>query len=111
MNDLGMLVDVSHLAKKSFWDVLKVTNKPIIASHSCCEALCSHPRNLDDQQLKAIAENEGVVGINFYPGFLKEGQDPATIDDVIKHIIHVAEVIGCEYIGLGSDFDGIEKPR
>ena len=109
MNDLGMLVDVSHLAKKSFWDVLKVTNKPIIASHSCCEALCSHPRNLDDQQLKAIAENEGVVGINFYPGFLKEGQDPATIDDVIKHIIHVAEVIGCEYIGLGSDFDGIEK--
>jgi len=109
MNNLGMVIDVSHLAKKSFWDVLELSEKPIIASHSCCQAIASHPRNLTDQQLKAIAEAGGVVGINFYPNFLKNETTPAKIDDVVHHIVHASEIMGTEHVGLGSDFDGIEE--
>ena len=72
MNDLGMLVDVSHVSDSTFWDVLKISTRPVIASHSCCRALASHPRNLTDDQLRAIAGNGGVVGINFFPVFLDD---------------------------------------
>src|SRR5205807_7055386 len=72
MNALGMLVDVSHVSDSTFWDVLATTAKPVIASHSACRALAHHPRNLNDEQLRAIARNGGVVGINFYPVFLDE---------------------------------------
>jgi len=106
MDELGIIVDVSHLSESCFWDLVENHKKPIIASHSNCKALCDHPRNLTDEQLKAIAEKNGVIGINFYPRFLvKEGE--ATIDDLIKHIEHIEKTIGINHIGLGSDFDGI----
>ncbi|KUO66811.1 MAG: peptidase [Gracilibacter sp. BRH_c7a] len=106
MNLMGMLIDVSHLNEPGFWDVLKISDKPIVASHSCAKALCSHPRNLSDDQLRALADNKGVVGINFCPDFLNSNVQ-ASIDDVAKHICHIVEVAGVDTIGFGSDFDGI----
>lgn len=107
MNRLGMLIDVSHLNEAGFWDVLELSSQPFVASHSCCRVLCNHPRNLWDDQLKALQVNGGVMGINFYPGFLGRGK--VTADRVIEHIEHAAEVAGVDSVGLGSDFDGINK--
>ena len=70
MNELGMMVDLSHAGEKTFWDVMKLTTKPVLVSHSCVYALCPHRRNLKDDQIKAIAKNDGVIHINFYSGFL-----------------------------------------
>lgn len=106
MNSLGMMVDVSHINEAGFWDVLNHSDKPIIASHSCAKALCNHPRNLNDKQLKGLAEIKGVVGVNFCQDFLNDSGQ-ATIDDVVKHICHIAEVSGIDTVGLGSDYDGI----
>lgn len=108
MNDLGMLIDVSHLNEAGFWHVLELTKEPIVASHSCAKALCNHPRNLTDQQLRALAKNKGMVGVNFYSRFLRENGS-ATREDVVHHICHIAEVAGVETVGLGSDFDGITE--
>lgn len=108
MNKLGMIVDVSHLNEAGFWHVLEVSKDPIAATHSCAKALCAHPRNLTDQQLRALRRHKGIVGVNFYPQFLKE-TGVATRDDVVRHICHIAEVAGVETVGLGSDFDGIEE--
>ena len=108
MNNLGMIVDVSHLNEAGFWHVLEVSMDPIAATHSCAKALCAHPRNLTDQQLRALGRHKGIVGVNFYPQFLKES-GVATRDDVVRHICHIAEVAGVETVGLGSDFDGIEE--
>ena len=111
MNELGMLIDVSHLNEPGFWHVLDLSRDPIVATHSCAKALCNHPRNLTDQQLRALAKHKGVVGVNFYPRFLRE-TGPATREDVVRHICHIAEVAGVETVGLGSDFDGItEVPK
>lgn len=108
MNKLGMLIDVSHLNEAGFWHVLELSKDPIAATHSCAKALCSHPRNLTDQQLRALAEHKGVVGVNFYPNFLRE-TGPTKRVDVIRHICHIAEVAGVDTVGLGSDFDGISE--
>lgn len=108
MNELGMLIDVSHLNEAGFWHVLTLTDAPIVASHSCAYALCSHPRNLTDEQLKALADNHGLVGVNFYPHFLTEHGE-ASLVQVVQHIVHIAEVAGVEVVGLGSDFDGIDQ--
>ncbi|MDD4401675.1 MAG: dipeptidase [Desulfitobacteriaceae bacterium] len=106
LNELGMLIDVSHLNEPGFWDVLECSQFPIVASHSCAEAICPHPRNLTDQQLKSLAANGGVVGINFNPPFLTRNP-VAKREDVVRHISYIAEVAGIETVGLGSDFDGI----
>ncbi|HZK84229.1 MAG TPA: dipeptidase [Desulfosporosinus sp.] len=108
MNKLGMIVDVSHLNEAGFWHVLEISMDPIVATHSCAKALCDHPRNLTDQQLRALARHKGVVGVNFYPQFLKN-TGVATRHDVVRHICHIAEVAGVETVGLGSDFDGIKE--
>lgn len=108
MNKLGMLIDVSHLNHSGFWHVLELSKDPIAATHSCAKALCSHPRNLTDQQLRALAEHKGVVGVNFYPHFLRD-TGPTMRADVVRHICHIAEVAGVETVGLGSDFDGISE--
>jgi membrane dipeptidase len=108
MNRLGMIVDVSHLNERGFWDVVDLCDKPFIASHSDCKALCNHPRNLSDKQIKAIADKNGVIGINLCPDFLREDGN-ATIEDVLDHVEYIAELVGAEYVGFGSDFDGIEK--
>jgi len=108
MNDLGMLIDVSHISEKSFWDVINASEDPVIASHSCAYAICNHQRNLKDEQIRAIAAKGGVIGVNFYPRYLNNSGE-ASIDDVIAHIDHIAEVGGVDCVALGSDFDGIEK--
>jgi membrane dipeptidase len=108
MNELGVLIDVSHLSEKSFWQVVNCSKDPIIASHSCVWKLCNHPRNLKEEQIKAIAEKEGVIGINFCPSFLNESKR-ATLEDVIKHINYIVDLVGVDYVSLGSDFDGISS--
>ncbi|MEA4901252.1 dipeptidase [Desulfitobacterium sp.] len=111
MNELGMVIDVSHLNEAGFYHVLELSNAPIIASHSCSYALCPHPRNLRDEQLKALARNHGIVGVNFYSRFLTE-KGEGSLEHVVQHIAHIAEVAGVETIGIGSDFDGIDQaPR
>ncbi len=108
MEELEVLIDVSHLSESCFWDLVELTDFPIIASHSNCKALCDHPRNLDDKQIEAIADKGGVIGMNFYPKFLrKDGR--ATVKDVVDHMDHVIELVGVDHVGLGSDFDGISS--
>lgn len=148
MNRLGMMVDISHISDKSFFDVLKVTGVPVIASHSSCRALCGSPRNLSDEMLLALKENGGVIQICILGNYLKtpepnpeldsslkdlqkkygdyntasdslkkvmryefkkiktEYEHPATVKDVVDHIDHVVQVIGVDYVGIGTDFDG-----
>ena len=148
MNRLGMMVDISHISDKSFYDVLKVTKAPVIASHSSCRALCGSPRNLSDDMLLALRENGGVVQICILSSYLKTPEpNPemeeklkelkqkygeystlsddikkivrkeyndimtryeklATVKDIVDHIDHVVQVIGIDYVGIGSDFDG-----
>lgn len=149
MNQLGMMIDVSHLGDQSFWDVIKITTKPIIASHSSVYSLVASRRNLKDEQIKAIAKNGGVIQINFNPGFidssfhkkeeaffkihkaesdslLKSGMDEwymmtllykkytaeaetmrPPLSMLIDHIDYIVKLVGVDYVGLGSDFDGI----
>lgn len=105
MNKLGIMVDVSHAGEKSFWDTIELSQHPIIASHSCCKAIKNHPRNLTDEQIKAIARRDGVVQICLYKHFLSNSQE-ATVDDAIQHIRHIINLVGIDYVGIGSDFDG-----
>ena len=149
MNELGMMIDVSHAGDQTFWDVIKITTKPIIASHSSVYSLVPHRRNLKDDQIKAIAKNGGVIQINFNPGFIDSSFDKKEIaffkthavendslmktgmadyyaqdylyhkyaaeansirpplSMVIDHIEYIIRLVGVEYVGLGSDFDGI----
>lgn len=109
MERLGMLIDVSHLSDHGFWHVLEVAKGPVIASHSNARSVCAHLRNLTDEQIHALAERGGFIGMNLMPDFLREdGQ--ARIDDVIRHIDHMANVVGsAAHIGLGSDFDGVDS--
>jgi membrane dipeptidase len=160
MNELGMMIDVSHVGEQTFWDVINTTTKPIIASHSCVYNICPHPRNLKDEQIKAIAKNGGVIQINFYSGFLdstyQKKKDNFMLkhkidyDSLIKdriatlnwtneiidyiaeeylfakynnevqtfrapfsllmqHIEYIIQLVGVDFVGLGSDFDGIES--
>ena len=152
MNHIGMLVDVSHVGETTFWDVMATTSKPVIASHSSVYALCPVPRNLKDEQIKAIAKNKGVIQINFNSGFLdpteksredvfmqshkiefdslaavtnNENMAEEMIHDkykeesnglrapfslVIEHIVYIIKLVGVDYVGIGSDFDGIVVP-
>ena len=104
MNELGMLVDVSHINERGFWDTLEHSVAPVVASHSCCRALCDHPRNLTDEQLQALGRAGGVVGITFVPSFI-DAERP-TLDRLVDHIVHAMDVAGDAAVGLGSDFDG-----
>ena len=151
MNDLGMMVDVSHIGEKTFWDVMAITTKPVIASHSSVYALCPVWRNLKDDQIKAIAKNDGVIQVNFYSefidssyqkkfkAFLKDHRSEydslehlklpthiiedyfskkyrAQLDDMrpplsmlLDHIDYIVKLVGVDFVGLGSDFDGISS--
>lgn len=152
MNEIGMIVDISHVGEQTFWDVINTTTKPVIASHSSVYKLCPNQRNLNDEQIKAIAKNGGVIQVNFYSGFLDYsylknkdnflGNHTAEIDSLtsagmnddqretylfrkyrkqvepmrapfsslIDHIEYIIKLVGVDYVGLGSDFDGIESP-
>ncbi len=105
MNKLGVTVDVSHSSEKSTLDAIELSSQPIIASHSSCKALFNHPRNLSDSAIKAVAQCGGVVQICSYGGFLSE-DGKATIHTLIEHIEHVVALVGYDYVGVGSDFDG-----
>ena len=105
LNRLGVLIDVSHMNDEGFWDLMEVTGKPVIASHSNSRAVCDHPRNMTDEMIKALAEGGGVMGMNFAPSFVHPVH--ATVQGVVDHIDHIVELVGPDHIGLGSDFDGI----
>lgn len=106
MNRLGMMIDVSHCSRETFYDILSVSNAPVIASHSGCRALCDVPRNLDDGQLKALAAKGGTVQIVGYAGYLKKPDKDATVKDLVDHIDSAVKLIGVDHVGIGSDFDG-----
>ena len=108
MNNLGMLIDVSHGSEKLFFDVCKYSDKPFVASHSCAKSLCNHRRNLTDLQLKELGNKGGVVGVNFEKSFLRDDGEPATFDVIIKHLLYMKSKAGIDALGFGSDFDGIE---
>ena len=113
MNQLGMVVDISHLNETGFWDVIELTEAPVLATHSNCKALCSHHRNLTDDQIRALAENGGVINLSFCGGFIKEGVGfnreavkKVTIEDWLDHLDHAVNLVGADHVGVGSDLDG-----
>ena len=110
MQELGMMVDVSHLSEGGFYDVAEICKKPFVATHSNCISICPHQRNLTDEQVKILGNKGGVAGINFGPEFLNENVKckDSTVEKIVKHIRHMADIGGIECVGLGSDFDGIE---
>ena len=105
MNRLGILVDMSHAGEKSFYDALDISTRPIVCSHSSARALCDHPRNLTDDQMRALAAKGGVAQTTIYHGFLRSDAE-ATILDVMAHLDHAIQVMGIDHVGLGTDFDG-----
>lgn len=107
MNDINMVIDVSHLNEAGFWDLYKISKKPFIATHSNSYSVCKHFRNLKDDQLRAIKDCGGIVGINLYPKFLTTKEN-ATEGDIFRHIDYMSNIIGIDRICLGGDFDGIE---
>ena len=106
MNRLGLMIDVSHAAESTFYDVLKYSAKPVIASHSSARTLCNHPRNLDDDQLRAMAKKGGVVQLCLYKPFINEEAEKASLSDAIRHLCHIIDIAGIDHVGIGSDFDG-----
>lgn len=123
MNELGIVVDVSHLSDGGFWDCIRHSRKPVAASHSNARTLCPHPRNLTDEMLHALGENGGVVGVNFYGAFLrpaggggsqKDGKEAlkaggAGITDIVRHIRYMMDRAGEDAVALGTDFDGFDR--
>lgn len=112
MEQLGIIPDVSHLSDAGFYDVLKVTKKPFVASHSNARAVCPCVRNMTDEMIRLLAGRGGVMGLNFCADFLEEKplgeKNPGTIEAVVRHAKHIVNVGGIEVLGLGSDFDGID---
>ncbi len=112
-NELGILVDLSHLNEQGFWNVAGLTDAPLVATHSCAHALCPASRNLTDKQLDAMRESNGVVGINFHVGFLREDgrSDVLTsCTEIVRHATYMVERMGIAHVALGSDFDGAVMP-
>lgn len=112
-NELGIMLDLSHLNEAGFWDIAKHSDAPLVATHSNAHAICPHARNLTDKQLSAIAESDGMVGLNYACAFLREdGQMQADVpfDTLLRHLDHMLEKLGEDRVGLGSDFDGAMVP-
>lgn len=107
MNRLGMVVDASHLSEAGFWDVLEVSNQPVITSHANSRCICNHRRNLTDEQIRALAARGGVIGLTFYPDFIHP--DQPSLEKLLDHMDHIISLAGVDCIGLGSDFDGIDQ--
>lgn len=108
MNRLGILLDVSHLSDRGFYDVSEHTKTPFIASHSNCRNLLNHPRNLTDEMIKTIGNSGGVIGVNFYDKFLSN-ENSSTINSICNHIFHLINVGGIDIVSIGSDFDGMNS--
>ena len=112
-NDMGIMLDLSHLNEAGFWDVAKLSTAPLVATHSGVHALCASPRNLTDAQISAIADSGGVLGINFNTGFLRQdgrSNQPTSLTEIVRHIDYVASRWGADYVAFGSDFDGATMP-
>lgn len=105
MNRVGMMIDLSHAAESSFYQAIEVSCTPIVCSHSSARALCDHPRNLTDDQLRALAASGGVAQTCLYDGFLRK-EGGATVDDAVRHICHMVSIAGIDHVGIGTDFDG-----
>lgn len=108
LNRKKIVVDVSHSSEKTFWGAIKINEGPIVATHSCCYSLCQHPRNLKDEQIKQIAQNDGIIGVCYCTNFLSETGIAGT-KEITKHIAYIANLVGIDYVGLGSDFDGLDE--
>lgn len=113
-NRLGILVDLSHLTEAGFWDVARLSDAPLVATHSNAHALCPSSRNLTDRQLLAIRDSGGVVGVNFAIAFLREDgmflPEETTVAEIVRHVEYLAEVMGIDHVAFGSDFDGARIP-
>jgi len=112
-NRLGVVVDLSHLNEKGFWDVARISDAPLVASHSGMHVLCPSPRNLTDRQLDAIASSGGIVGVNFHVGFLRADGNPdapTSLEEIVRHVRYAVDQMGLEHVGFGSDFDGATMP-
>ncbi|WP_102867416.1 dipeptidase [Pseudovibrio exalbescens] len=113
-NDMGIMLDMSHITEQGFWDVVKLSSKPIVATHSNVHALCPHARNLTDKQLSAIAESKGVVGVNFAASFLRSNGSwsaDTPLDVIVRHAAYLVEKLGEGGVAFGSDFDGCRVPK
>lgn len=108
MNRVGIMVDLSHAAETSFYDALSCSQHPIVCSHASSRTICNHPRNLTDDQLRALAKAGGVAQVTFYHGFLRNDdlQEPVNVEDIVCHIVHMIDVAGIDHVGIGTDFDG-----
>lgn len=106
LEEKSIIIDISHSSEQTFWDTINCTTKTIVATHSCCYNLCNHPRNLKDNQIKEISKRNGIIGICFCSPFLKE-YGRANVTDIIKHIAYIINLVGDDYVGLGTDFDGV----
>lgn len=106
MNRLGMVIDISHAGDSTFWDVIKLSKQPIVATHSATRALCDRDRNLTDQQMKALAKNGGVIQVCPLDEYINTNKNNATLEDFLNHIEHAIKVAGIDHVGIGSDFDG-----
>ncbi len=112
-DELGIMVDVSHLNEAGFWDVVRHSNKPIVATHSNAHAICPHSRNLTDQQFAAIKESDGMVGLNFATAFLREDGKmvpDVPLEQILRHLDYMIEHLGEDRVGFGSDYDGAVVP-
>lgn len=105
IQDLGMILDVSHLNDRSFWDLMDTASGPVVATHSNCRALCDQARNLTDEQIKELARTGGMVGINSFNEFVHPEEDKQTVANLVKHLVHMVDLIGIDHVGFGFDFD------
>ncbi|MBX3001835.1 MAG: dipeptidase [Caldilineaceae bacterium] len=113
-NDLGIMLDLSHLNEKGFWDVAELSDAPLVATHSGVHAICPTPRNLTDAQLDAIAQSGGVAGVNFHTGFLRadgRADQETSLAEIVHHVDYMVERMGIDHVALGSDFDGATMPQ
>lgn len=108
MSKLGMLLDTAHLGRKAFDEVMAASSGPVINSHSCCRKFVDLERNLEDSQMRDLADSGGLVAVTYVPKFLTSENRPTTSEDVFRHLEHMVEVVGIEAVGLGSDFDGVD---
>ncbi len=106
MNETGVMIDLSHASEQTFYDVLELSARPVVCSHSNCKALCSHARNLTDEQLRRLAAKDGVCQLTLYDGFLHDNPSQADVHTFVEHVVHAVNIAGVEHVGVGSDFDG-----
>lgn len=106
MNRLGMIVDLAHISPAGFRDAVDTSRKPVIVSHANTQSLCNHPRNLQDEQMRAITRVGGIVGVTFVPGFVDRAE--ATLGKLVDHVCHMIQIMGEDHVALGSDFDGTD---